>query len=90
VIDEYGLMVELYWQGKTGELGEKPATLSTTNPTWIDPGTNPGVRGERPATNDLSHGTTPSQISVLKNIVSVEYMRKLQIPFSHDEFQEPG
>jgi hypothetical protein len=29
------------------------ATLSTTNPTWIDP----GLRGERPATNDLSYGT---------------------------------
>jgi hypothetical protein len=33
------------------------ATLSTTNPTWIDTGANPGLRGERPATNDLSHGT---------------------------------
>jgi hypothetical protein len=32
-------------------------TLSTTNPTWIDPGANPGLRGERPATNRLSHGT---------------------------------
>jgi hypothetical protein len=33
------------------------ATLSTTNPTWIDLGANPGLRGERPVTNDLSHGT---------------------------------
>jgi hypothetical protein len=33
------------------------ATLSTTNATWIDPGTNSGLRGERPATNDLSHGS---------------------------------
>jgi hypothetical protein len=32
------------------------ATLSTTNPTRIDPGANPSLRGERPATNDLSHG----------------------------------
>jgi hypothetical protein len=32
-------------------------TLSTTNPTWIDPGLNPGIRGERPGTNRLSHGT---------------------------------
>jgi hypothetical protein len=23
------------------------ATLSTTNPTWIDPGTNPELRGEK-------------------------------------------
>jgi hypothetical protein len=34
------------------------ATLSTTNPTWIDPDSNPGLCGERPATDDLSHGTT--------------------------------
>jgi hypothetical protein len=33
------------------------ATLSTTNPTWTDPGSNPGLRGERPAANRLSHGT---------------------------------
>jgi hypothetical protein len=25
--------------------------------TWIDPGANLGLCGERPATNDLSHGT---------------------------------
>jgi hypothetical protein len=33
------------------------ATLSITNPTWTDPGSNPGLRGERPTTNRLSHGT---------------------------------
>jgi hypothetical protein len=33
------------------------AILSTTKPTWIDPGANPGLRGERPTINDLSHGT---------------------------------
>jgi hypothetical protein len=31
-------------------------TLSTTNPTRTDSGSNPGLRGERPATNRLSHG----------------------------------
>jgi hypothetical protein len=36
------------------------ATLSTTNPTWIEPGANPGLRSERPATNDLSHDTVPN------------------------------
>jgi hypothetical protein len=30
----------------------------TINRTWIDPGANPGFRGERPATNHLGHGTT--------------------------------
>ena len=33
------------------------ATLSTTNPTWTGPGSNLGLRGERLATNRLSHGT---------------------------------
>jgi hypothetical protein len=32
-------------------------TLSTTNPTWNDPGSNSGLRCERPATNRLRHGT---------------------------------
>jgi ribosomal protein S15P/S13E len=40
------------------------ATLSTTNPTWIDPDANPGLRGERPATNDLSHGTAKIKVTV--------------------------
>jgi hypothetical protein len=30
--------------------------LSTTNPTWPDPGSNPGRRGGKPATNHLSYG----------------------------------
>jgi hypothetical protein len=42
---------------KNSEKNLCSGTLSTTNPTWIDPGENPGLRGERPATNDLSHGT---------------------------------
>jgi hypothetical protein len=52
--------VEWNWQGKTEELGGKTcssATLSTTNPTGLTPGSNPGLRGGRPATNRLSHGT---------------------------------
>jgi hypothetical protein len=55
--------MEQWWNdifaGETEVLGENlpSATLSTTNPTWIDPGANPGLRGEKPATNRLSHGT---------------------------------
>jgi hypothetical protein len=53
-------MAEWYWQGETKELKRIPClstTLSITNPTWIDPGVNLGLRGDRPATNGLSHGT---------------------------------
>jgi hypothetical protein len=55
--------MEQWWNDifavETEVLGENlpSATLSTTNLTWIDPGANPGLRGERPATNRLSHGT---------------------------------
>jgi hypothetical protein len=57
--------VELYSdRGKTEDLGEKPVPgpLSTTNPTWIDPGANPCLRDERPATNHLSHDTAIEQL----------------------------
>jgi hypothetical protein len=47
---------------KNSEENLSSATLSTTSPTWIDLGVNPGLRGERPATNDLSHGTTLTDI----------------------------
>jgi hypothetical protein len=36
------------------------ATLSTTNPTWTEPESNPGLRSGRPAANRLSHGTAIS------------------------------
>jgi hypothetical protein len=45
------------------------ATLSTTNPTWTKPGSNPGLRGARPAANRLSHGTAKSQILVLHLLI---------------------
>jgi hypothetical protein len=46
------------WQGKL-KYSEKTCpsvTLPTTNPTWPDPGTNPGRRSGKPATNRLSYG----------------------------------
>jgi hypothetical protein len=33
------------------------ATLSTTNPTWTEPGANTGLRNKRPAINRLNYGT---------------------------------
>jgi hypothetical protein len=35
----------------------RSAALTTSNFTWIDLGSNPDLRGERPATNHVSHGT---------------------------------
>jgi hypothetical protein len=52
------------WQRKP-KFSEKTcpsATLSTTNPTWLDPGSNPGRRGGNPATNHLSYGAATKEV----------------------------
>jgi hypothetical protein len=43
------------------------ATLSTTNPAWVDPDANPVLRGERPTTNHLSHGTALLVLFIQRN-----------------------
>jgi hypothetical protein len=56
------------WQGKP-KYSEKTcpsATLSPTNPPWPDPGSNPGRRGGKPATNRLSYGAA-AEVSYWKS-----------------------
>jgi hypothetical protein len=62
--DRWGWLWSNWWnedgQGKP-KYSEKTCpsvTLSTTNPIWKDPGSNPGRRGGKPATNRLSYGAT--------------------------------
>jgi hypothetical protein len=46
--------------GENRQLGEKPVPVPFCPPQTshgLDLGSNPGLRGERPATNRLSHGT---------------------------------
>jgi len=43
--------------------------LSTANLTWIVLESNPGFRGERPATNPLRHVTAPLQAGINPNYV---------------------
>jgi hypothetical protein len=53
--------VEWYWRGKNWRTRRKncpSATLSTTNPTWTDP----GLRSERPVTYHLSHGAASNNV----------------------------
>jgi hypothetical protein len=54
-----GAPVEWKWQENrsTGGINLSSATLSIINTTWTEPGSNPGLRGGRLATNSLSHGT---------------------------------
>ena len=51
------------------------ATLSTTNPTWIDPELKPGLRGERPTTNHMSHGTAMSKCNQEQIDLNEEFCR---------------
>jgi hypothetical protein len=50
-------LVEWRLAGETEVLGEN---LSTTNPTWPDPGSNPGRRGGKSASNRLTYGAARS------------------------------
>jgi hypothetical protein len=63
--------VEWNWPGKTEVFGEKTcpsATLSTTNPIWTDTGSNPGLRGWRPAANRLIRGTAYRGLHIKSDI----------------------
>jgi hypothetical protein len=55
--------------------------LSTTNPTWPDPASNPGCRRGTPATNRLSYGTAPR--NMLSHVQICQYEKfKLCISFA--------
>jgi hypothetical protein len=57
-------LMEWRLAGETEAVGEKNrhrVTLSTTNPTWQHPGSNPGRRGGKPTTNCLSYGAATRQ-----------------------------
>jgi hypothetical protein len=68
------------WQGKP-KYSEKTCpsiTLPTTNPTWPDPGSNPGRRGGKPATNRLSYCTAyPYLNKRLKAIAHSPYSERI-------------
>jgi hypothetical protein len=56
------------WQGKP-KYSDKTcpsATLSTTNPTWLEPGLNPGRRGRKPGTNTFNYGAAFSAPFVIE------------------------
>jgi hypothetical protein len=51
--------------------------LSTTNPIWPDPGSNPGRRGGKPATNRLSCGAAPNTtVACNRRRVLIEEMER--------------
>jgi hypothetical protein len=73
--------VESYWHGNIKELKRKAchsATLFTTNPTWTDPGMNPGVCSERPATNRLSCGMACADAPAVMPYTVVRYCEQVQ------------
>jgi hypothetical protein len=65
--------VEWYWQGKNenSDRNLPRATVSTTTPTWIEPGANPGLRGEGPAMARQSRCTHTDTTAVWRQVGSV-------------------
>ena len=53
IINQYGALVEWYWQGKTDVLGERPVHCKSDRLIWD----RTRVSAERPAANRLSHDT---------------------------------
>jgi hypothetical protein len=47
--------------GENRSTREKTCPNATLSTTWTHLGSNPGLRGERPANNRLSHGTALSE-----------------------------
>jgi hypothetical protein len=46
-----------------------PSALSSTSPTWTDPGENPDLHSDRSATNCLSHGTVETYSYIHRQMV---------------------
>jgi hypothetical protein len=55
------------WQGNPKYCSS--VTVSTTNPTWPDPGSNPGRRFGKPATNRISYGTANIEVTYWSNLI---------------------
>jgi hypothetical protein len=78
------------WQGKP-KYSEKTcpsATLSTTNPTYPDLGSNPCRRGGKPATNRLSYGAAPVVIPLLPQYPAVVTKRVTTLSLSLSEIEQ--
>jgi hypothetical protein len=63
--------------GETEVLGEnlpQRQFCPSQNPTWPDPGLNPGRRGGKPATNLLSYGAALSDYEFIKKAI-LHYVR---------------
>jgi hypothetical protein len=74
--------MECRLEGETEVLGENLPQCHfcpSQNPTWPDPGLNPGPRGGKPATNRLSYGAaslkyySPSYAWVSQAVTSLKF-----------------
>jgi hypothetical protein len=71
--------------GETRRTRRKPcpsASLSTKNPTLIAPGAKPGLRGERPSINAVSHGTTIYDISIIVHSFILSFLPGFTVAYS--------
>jgi hypothetical protein len=84
-------LVEWRLAGAGAEETWPSASLSNTNPTWLDPGLNPGRRVGKPATNRLSYGAACVLLFVCMLLIDTAlgylelavYMRKRSYLYAH-------
>jgi hypothetical protein len=81
------------WQGKP-KYSEKTcpsATLSTTNPTWPDAGSNPGRCAGKPATNRPSYGTvligSNRRIGSIITTLNLHFNISFVLPSTHRSYR---
>jgi hypothetical protein len=74
---EHGALMELYWQGKTESQRKScpSTTFSTTNLIWTELDAKPGLCGDKPTTNRLSHGTDDWNVNLTMIFHSVLWLR---------------
>jgi hypothetical protein len=82
-MDSYGEIRDTGKKKKTRRKTCASATLSTTNPTRADQGTNPDLSGERPVTNRLSHETALRNVSWSSIVVPCMYIYTLTRARTH-------
>jgi hypothetical protein len=85
-MNEYGVPVEWYWQGTNKRVRRKPlpiVTLPTTSPTWTSLSMNTGLRGEKPATNCLSHGTALNNSYFLHILTVALQSKQEEVPMHY-------
>jgi hypothetical protein len=77
--EKYGAFVGMWIGRGKRSTRRKPATLSTTNPTWPDLGSDLGYRCGKPATNPRAMARQTSELPIHLHAPSTQHIQLLII-----------